>query len=323
MPDVRGRFGVFAAAVGFVAAAVIGLPCGTASADDPSPNPGERIPAYDVALTIGVDGVLNIRETITYDFNLGGEHGIVRRVPYRENNRLYEIRDVRTSSSTGAPARAETDKRLHDVRISVGNERRTVTGRQAYVIEYKVAGAFTPLQGRDEVSWDAIGTDWNVPIGEAAIRVEGPVPLRRIGCLAGRAPATTRCLRDRDGPYAMDFTQRGLRPHEGMVVKVVLPKGAVDVAVPRYAPPHWAGTWTGTLLLVCALGAVVLTGVRRPRGYPGDVLIASGATLILADALDNIVADDVWAFSLGDLCLAGLALAITGAALRVSNLGTH
>ncbi|MFC6931465.1 DUF2207 domain-containing protein [Actinomadura yumaensis] len=170
---------------------------------------GERIPTYDVVLTIRPDGVLRVRETITYDFDRNGEHGIVRRVRYRDRNRLFAIRDVRTSSSTGAPARAKTLHLLHDVQISVGDRHRKVRGRQAYVIEYEVGGAFTPYSGHDELTWDALGTGWDVPIGEAAARVEAPVPLRRATCRAGEPPATVPCLRDRDGPYAIDFTQRG------------------------------------------------------------------------------------------------------------------
>ncbi|NKZ07116.1 DUF2207 domain-containing protein [Actinomadura latina] len=280
------------------------------------PAVGESIATYDVVLTLGADGVLYVRETITYDFDQTGEHGIVRHVPFRVGDRVYDVRNVRTSSSTGAPSRARMTRFLHDVRISVGDRHREVRGRQAYVIEYEVGRAFTPRAGHDELVWDAIGTSWRVPIGNAAVRVEAPVPLRHVTCRAGAPGATTRCLRDRDGPYAVDFIQTMLAPHEGMKIRVRLPKHAVAVAPPRYVPPRWTGGWPGTAALAMALGAVALI-VRRPvpRRRAGVGLAAAGLLLIVADAGDEVAARGVWAFSLGDRCLAGLALLIVGAGI--------
>jgi hypothetical protein len=281
----------------------------------------ESIPAYDVVLTIDRQGVLHVRETITYDFDQGGEHGIVRHVPYRRGDRLFEVRDIRTSSSTGAPARARTLKLLNDVRITVGGEGRRVTGRQAYVIEYEMAGLFTPRAGRAELAWDAIGRSWDVPIGEVAVRVQAPVPLRKVSCHAGTLAAGTRCLRDRDGPYAIGFTQRGLRPREGVLVRVRLPKGAVHVPPPRYARPRWAGTWAGTASLGAALAAAVLVagsaagGRPLPRRRAGRLLAAGGTLVVLADVADDVVPRGPWAFSLGDLSVAGLGLILVGAGI--------
>jgi len=330
MPDVRGRVrrAVVAVAMPLVAALLVlsgSVGAVPASAEalsvrsaiaSPEPVRQESIPTYDVVLILRTDGILQVRETITYDFARGGEHGIVRRVPFRHADRLYDVRNVRTSSSTGAPARARTLKLLHDVQISVGDRHREVHGRQAYVIEYEMAWVFTPYAAHDELVWDALGTTWDVPIGNAAVRVEAPVPLRYTRCHAGRPGATTRCMRDRDGLYAVDFTQSELRPHEGMTVQVRLPKGAISVPPPRYAPPHWTGTWPGTVVLALAVGAMVLAARRPvPHRRAGWGLVAAGALLIVADVGDDVVARGPWAFSLGDRCLAGLALMIVGASV--------
>ncbi|WP_339155240.1 DUF2207 domain-containing protein [Actinomadura luteofluorescens] len=338
MPDVRGRVRRPATIAGaLLLFLVLGLPaCAArpaaaepapgaaepapgASGVAPPPEPayrGESIPAYDVVLTIGTDGVLYVRETITYDFDQAGEHGIVRHVPFRRGDRLYEVRGVSSSSSTGAPARVRTTRFLHDVQISVGDRHREVRGRQAYVIEYEVRRAFTPRADHDDLVWDAIGTSWDVPIGNAAVRVQAPVPLRHASCRAGAPGATTRCLRDRDGPYAIDFVQNALAPHEGMKIRVRLPKHAIAVPPPRYVAPRWTGHWTGTAVLALALAAVPLLARRpAPRRGTGAGLAAAGALLVLADAGDDVAANGPWAFSLGDRCLAGLALMIVGAGI--------
>lgn len=342
MPDVRGRVRGPAIAAGvLLLTLVLVLPAhaahAAAHAAAPAAAPGpagttgparttgaaadrESIPTYDVVLTIGTDGVLHVRETITYDFDQAGEHGIVRHVPFRRGDRRYDVRNIRTSSSTGAPSRVRTMKFLNDVRITVGDRHREVRGRQAYVLEYEVAWVFTPRADHDELVWDAIGTSWDVPIGNAAVRVESPVPLRHATCRAGAPGATTRCLRDRDGRYAVDFIQRGLAPHEGMVIRVRLPKRAIAVQPPRHVPPHWAGDWPGTALLALSLGMVALLPRRPPpRRRVGAGLATAGALLIVADAGDDVAAYGPWAFSLGDRCLAGLALMIVGAGIMCAH----
>ncbi|WP_170177725.1 DUF2207 domain-containing protein [Thermomonospora umbrina] len=292
--------------------------------------PGESIPTYDVVLEIRPDGVLHVRETITYDFRGRGEHGIVRRVPYRIENRLYDIRNVRTSSSTGAPARARARKMLHEVHIDVGGERRRVGGRQAYVIEYDVVGVMTPHPGRVELRWDAVGAGWDVPIGEVSVRVEVPARPLRVGCRAGsrrhargdpEATGLTRCGGGRDGPYAVDFTQGGLGPHESVLIVVRLPEGAVHAAPPRYARPHFTGSWLGytALLVGLGVGPALLLPWARARRRPGRRVGAgpagAGFLLVTVDVADDVLARGVWAASVGDLTLTGLGLLAAGSAM--------
>ncbi|OLT29542.1 hypothetical protein BJF79_10410 [Actinomadura sp. CNU-125] len=272
-----------------------------------------RIPTYDVVLTLRADGVLHVRETITFDFADDGR-GIVRRLRYRDGDRVYEVRDVRASSSTGAPARVRTTKLGHHLRIGVGTGGPEVRGRQAYVIEYDVLRAFTPRAGFDELEWDAIGTGWDVPIEHAAVRVEGPVRLRDVTCLAGTTGtpgASVACARDRDGRYAIDFTQNGLAAGEGMRVRVRLPRpggrgrrrprtrvrigrgrgrgldarargrgrgagGAPTAARPPPPPPPGAAAGTG-LVAAGAMLIVAQRGRRRPR--PRAVGVLAGRPL--------------------------------------------
>ncbi|TQM71130.1 putative membrane protein DUF2207 [Actinomadura hallensis] len=275
----------------------------------------ESIATYDIVLAIGSDGVLRVRETITYDFDESGRRGIVLHVPFRRGDRLYEVRGVRAGSSTGAPSRVSTTRLLNDVQIHVGAGRHEVRGRQSYVVEYEVARAFTAGARHDELAWDAVSANWSVPIRHAAVRVEGPVPLRHVTCRAGSPGATVRCLRDRDGPYAVDFIQRGLAPGEGVRIGVRLPKRAIAVQPPRYLPPRWAGDWPGTALLAVSLGVVATLPRSRalPRRRVGTAMAAAGALLVVSDAGGEVAAHGLWAFSLGDRCLAGLALMVAGA----------
>jgi hypothetical protein len=104
-----------------------------------------------------------------------------------------------------------------------------------------------------------------------------------------------------------------------MTVRVRLPKRAVAVAPPHYARPRWAGTWTGSAVLALALFAVVVAARGPvPHRRAGAALVVAGALLIVSDAADDVLDRGPWAFSLGDRCLAGLALVIAGAAMARS-----
>ena len=323
-------------------AVTLTVPAAFASLGPPAPpaGPGESIPTYDVVLTVRNDGVLHVRETITYDFHDRREHGIVRRVPYRVGDRLYDIRNVRASSSTGAPARARATRVLHDLRIAVGGGRRKVSGRQAYVVEYDVVGALTAAPGRAELRWDAVGTGWGVPIGEVSVRVHTPARPLGVRCRAGAhrraGPGLTECGRGRAAPRAVEFTQRDLRPRESVLIDVHLPEGAVEVPAPRYARPHFAFSRLGYVLsaLCLAVGLALALAARLARserpaaaiarrlaagGAPGRrtgaLLLATGAAAVVWDLADDVVAHGLWAASVGDPALAGMGLLALGAAI--------
>jgi hypothetical protein len=282
----------------------------------------ESILTYDVVLTIRKNGALHVRETITYDFGDTPGPGIVRAVPYRLKNRLYGIGGVRASSSTGASAKVRITKFLHELQISIGEEGRPVSGLHAYVLDYDVMGALTAYGDRDELTWDALGTGWDVPIGDAAVRVVAPVPLAGADCEAGRPGETGRCGAGRGRRHSIEFTQSGLQPHEGMMIRIALPKGTVVVPPPRYALAHFDYSWVGWGALVGALLLAAVVWLRRgalaDRGrvrMAGTFLLAAGVVAVVWDKVDDIVLGGLWAASIGDAAMIGMAAASMGASM--------
>ncbi|MGI8328950.1 DUF2207 domain-containing protein [Actinomadura scrupuli] len=282
----------------------------------------ESIPTYDAVLTVRTDGVLHVHETITYDFGDAKGYGIVRTVPYRIDNRLYGIARVRASSSTGASAKVRTAKFMHELRISVGEERKPVGGLQAYVLDYDVTGALTPHGGRDELAWDALGTGWDVPIADAAVRVVSPVPLAGADCAAGRPGETGRCGATRGRRHSVEFTQSGLQPHEGMMIRIALPDGVIRVPPPRYAPAHFRGSAAGSWALIAGLLLVMAVWLarrpaagRRPVLLGGTILLAAGVVAVSWDLADDILRGGLWEASIGDVALIGVSAAAVGTAL--------
>jgi hypothetical protein len=279
--------------------------------------PKGNIPTYDVVLTVRPDGVLQVRETFTFDFAARETRGLLRRIPYRRGNRLQPIENLKVSSTTHAPVNVRNQVFAHERLIRIGDGR-PVSGRHAYVMTYEVQGALVPRPTGEELVWDALGSGWSVPIDEAAVRVEGPSKFAS-RCIAGRGEATSTCGRLRRGPHAVDFTQTGLRPGEGMVVRAAFPTSAVRTTPPSYARPHVRFSTPGIVAVtVTGILAVLPIGFRRmsrmPRGWPGPLprlsraLFTAGTALILWDLTSEVAAGGLWRLSVGDELLYGLAL---------------
>jgi uncharacterized membrane protein YgcG len=163
-----------------------------------------------------------------------------------------------------------------------------------YRLTYLVRGGMDGYADHDELYWDAIGDQWDVPIGQATVRVTAPAAPTRAACWAGPHGSATQCLQAEVANGAATFSQSGLAPHEGLTVAVSIPKGAI-------APPHpvlqerqqrgfaltpvSAGVSGGLLAVLVIGGALVLVkGRRRPSvmepAPPGDLRPGQAGTLL-------------------------------------------
>ena len=124
--------------------------------------PKGNIPTYDVVLTVRPDGVLQVRETFTFDFAARETRGLLRRIPYRHGNRLQPIENLKVSSTTHAPVNVRNQAFAHERLIRIGDGK-PVSGRHAYVMTYDVKGAIVPRPAGEELVWDALGSGWGVP----------------------------------------------------------------------------------------------------------------------------------------------------------------
>jgi uncharacterized protein (TIGR04222 family) len=198
----------------------------------------EQIHSYEVDLVVEPDGDLRVQETIDYDFGAQSRRGIYRDIPVRfrfddTHDRVYPLRDVEVRASRGAPA--DTD--VSDIdggrkRIRVGDEDTYITGRHTYVISYVVAGAINRFSDHDELFWNAIGPEWEVPIAKASARVRTPTSVSRVACYAGELGSVLGCSRaTKDGSTAT-FTSSALQRKEGLTVVVGLAPGSIANAGP-------------------------------------------------------------------------------------------
>ena len=239
----------------------------------------ESITSYDARIAIQGDGSILVTEQIAYDFGSNQRHGIIREIPVRVRyngsyDRIYSIR-VRSVQSPDAPDEYTVENNGSYLGIKIGDPYQTVTGVNRYIISYLVRGALNGFADHDELYWNAVGDQWDVPIGRATVRVSAPAAVTRAACFAGPLGSTGSCQQAGIAKGVAHFTQAGLGPHEGLTVVVAIPKGVVAVPRPvlveRWSlqrafavTPVSAGAAGGLLAVLAILGAVVL--VRRRDG---------------------------------------------------------
>jgi uncharacterized membrane protein YgcG len=278
----------------------------------------EQINGYDSNVTIRSDGTLLVRETIRYDFGVVPRHGIFRDIPDRfdypkkaNTDRVTPITVVSVRASSGTPAGYETsdekDGSTGYLRLKIGDPDRTITGEHTYEITYRVKGALNGFADHDELVWNAVGTEWSVPVRQATAEVTAPADIPRFGCAEGPFGSNLPCeTSSANGPTAR-FEQRDLQPHEGLTFTVSLPKGAVPEPKPILEERFDLGKaftvngWTmgGAVVLVLALIGGYLLALRRfgrDRRYRGsavDQAFGPGAGVTDAAEAGGTPADEI------------------------------
>lgn len=250
----------------------------------------ETTPRFDVDITIEPEGTILVTETIVQDFGSTPRHGIFRYVPDRlryddRYDRVYPIDLVDVRTSDGTPDDVETKEENGNFVVRIGDPDVEITGEHVYTIVYRVRGALNRFETHDELYWNAIGTDWAQPIGQARVRVTGPTAITRVACFTGPFGSTLPCGRARireDGTAL--FTHEDLGPSNAFSVVVALPVRTVGTVGPILGE-RWSldrafsrtpFTVTGSLgllaLVVGGFGWLVWTRGRdlRFRGSPVD-----------------------------------------------------
>jgi hypothetical protein len=223
------------AAVFVVAAALVALAFPHAAGAQAG---SERIASYDVDLTIEPDGTLVTREVITYDFGANQRHGIQRDLVIKElydddHDRRYDVEVTGVSADPGTPDDVQISDDGGFRRIRIGDPDRTITGVHTYTIEYTVTGALKAFEDHDELNWDVIGHQWNVPIDRASARVQAPADITQVACFQGVSGSRLGCAEAAASGATATFGTSDLDPNAGMTIVVALPKGAIQ---PEPAP---------------------------------------------------------------------------------------
>jgi len=280
------RVGALLGAVGLVAMVLL-TSAGPAAAQGGGT---EVIDHITVDLTAYRNGKLAVVETIAYDFGVVPKHGIIRVIPDRRrfdahHDRRYPITVTSVTASAGASAKRSVSQHGDDLQIKIGDSHQTVTGPVTYVIAYTVAGAFDRFADHDELTWNAVGTEWSVPDDGVTVRLHAPAEVTRVACEAGYLDSRLACTSAAAAGTAALFSQATLGANEGVTIVAALPRGTVSAVGPILSE-HWtldqgfAFTRTAVggaaALLVLLVGGIALLvwRVGRDRRYVGGATAA-------------------------------------------------
>ncbi len=202
---------------------------------------GEEIRDYLVQAEIRADGVVVARETIGVYFDVS-RHGILREIPisYRlPTGERYRLRvTVEGVLANGGPVPYRQYTEGGNLVLKIGDPDRTVRGPVTYAIVYRVERALRRYDGEVELYWNAIGTEWAMPILQARVEVVVPAGVSpgdvRVTGYRGVYGSTTAFVLLWEGGKLVG-TATGLRSGEGITVAVRLPEGAVAL------PGAWQG----------------------------------------------------------------------------------
>jgi uncharacterized membrane protein YgcG len=255
---------------------------------------GERITAYDVDIRVEPSGSLLITEVIDYDFAANSRHGILREIPVRLDydsryERTYPLDVVSVEGSPGTPDQYERETAGNYARLRIGDPDKTITGAHRYTITYRIDGALNGFETHDELYWNAVGTEWPVPIDQATVRVTTPADITEVACFGGEGGSRLACAQAERAGRTASFSDRRLQPGDGVTVVVGFAKGAVPPPAPildeRWsitrafsATPATVGA--SVLLLIAGVFGVSRLGWRtgRDRAYAGSPVDVAYAT---------------------------------------------
>jgi Predicted membrane protein (DUF2207) len=229
--------------------ALAGLVAAAAALIGAAGGDSERVIGLWAGAEVGAGGGARVAEVIDYDFGIQRRHGIFRDVPGLSPEARVSV------SSPTAPDQVELIGMGSQTRIRVGDPSRTVGGRHRYTIRYPLAG----VAPGGRLAWDAVGTGWQVRLGDVRVHVVAPFELRQARCVRGTAGASTPCALAQPQPGHLVATVDALRPGEGMTLYATAGRPLGDApplpAAPAGAP---AEPTSGLLLPALVAGAAAL-----------------------------------------------------------------
>ncbi len=183
----------------------------------------EQIISYDVDIIVHQEGYLTVTEKILYDFGSETRRGIIRNIPFAYSVGGKEFATpVRIQSITNEEgiSYSFSQNREYDLEVRIGDPAKYISGQHWYYITYTVDGALAQYDTHAELYWNAIGTDWQVPIESSRVRVVLPAN-------SGKEPTMAMCYTGRYGMQGNNCSVLVIRENE-YLYELVSPLSAFE-----------------------------------------------------------------------------------------------
>ncbi|MGH7564745.1 MAG: DUF2207 domain-containing protein [Gemmatimonadota bacterium] len=246
---------------------------------------GWTISSFHSDYTVQPDRSIDVVERIAVDFGRLQRHGIYRDIPVRyrkvvreglplEGRVEVDLDLEQVTDGQGNELQTQVD-RGDRVRIRIGDPNRYVTGRQTYVIHYRMGSGLGFFEDHDELYWQVTGTEWPVPILQASANVTLPpaeawakrdVEGWSAWCYAGWFESTSgeRCTVTLVDAGRYRFESGRLEAGEGLTLVAAFPKGVIRAPTGAEKLAQAVATWWPVGLPFAAL--FLMFGVWWTRG---------------------------------------------------------
>lgn len=190
---------------------------------------GWTINQFHSDIQIGRDTSVIVAETIAVDFNDLQKHGIFRTIPVRYTTKYGDRMDIRfellgVTDENGVPYQVSKSFEGDNVKLKIGSPSSTISGKNTYVIRYRVKRVVTRPNELAEFYWNATGDDWPVPILSSSATVTAPEGgIINSICFSGVfGSQTENCTHTSDGLIATFSHPKPLLTREGLTIAVAL-----------------------------------------------------------------------------------------------------
>ncbi|HEV2600734.1 MAG TPA: DUF2207 domain-containing protein [Candidatus Babeliales bacterium] len=270
----------------------------------------EQILSFHADITINPNATIDVVETISV-WSTGNQikRGITREFPTRYKdlfgNNVIITFTLKSVYKEGQPIAYALNNKYNGIIIDCGDETFIKKGQHTYTISYNVNRQIGFYQDYDELAWNLIGHNSDLPVAHASARINFPpnISLNDVETdgFTGQMGSKEKYFSVEKETHSALFTiTTPLGPSQGCTIVAVWPKGLIDA-------PTWQTLWwyffaDNLFLLWALIGWVLLCffairqwlKIRRlqqqeviiPLFYPPDNISAGAARYIMKKNLD-------------------------------------
>ncbi len=221
------------------------------------------IQLFDSEIKLNDNGSLDIKESITVNFDGGYHHGIYRDIPLELRGMAgnyslgFEVQEVLMDGQS-VPVKKSTRRYGggKDLRLRIGDPNRTISGIHVYKIKYSAVLGARYFEEWDELYWNITGNRWEDRIDSLHCTVIFPFPIELsdedikifVGTYGSDRTTADYSLTDE----SLSFGTGTLYPGYGTTVDIRFPKGYLS------KPPLSKTLWLKLKSYIGPLFAVLL-----------------------------------------------------------------
>jgi len=263
--------------------------------------PSERITQFSSDISVHHDGSLEVTEEIVYHTTKADRHGITRNIPIEYTGPYgigYTIPfNMRHIKKDGASVPYTEQRDARDIILYIGDPETYIQpGEHTYVISYVMDRQIGFFTHHDELYWNVIGTELQMPVESATAYIHLPsdIPTSRINAETF-TDVKTRITISYDEQTVTIKPQGPIPAHSGLTVSVTWPKGYVQE--PTWRDEAYYMLWDNIGVLFAFAFFILFTvmqfrryrNIRRqreqyliiPQFYPPEGISPGGASYIL------------------------------------------